>query len=88
MTKDEKKQALLALINKVNPDMPEAELESVLSQIISEVGKTRYRLRDIPLITGALNLLVSTIVLDYEEKEKGSYEDDTALKTLVDLSLL
>jgi hypothetical protein len=88
MTNEEKKQDLLILINKVHPDMPEAELEAILSELISKVGRIRYRLRDMPLITGALNLLISSIVLDYEEKERNTYEDDTALKTLVDLALL
>lgn len=87
MTKPELKQHLLQLIEKINPDVPEAEAQTIVSQLIGETSKIKYRLNDMTLITGALNLLVSTIVLDYEEKEMNDYTHDTALKTLVDLSL-
>jgi hypothetical protein len=87
MSKQAQHQALINLLNKIKPATPETEMVSVLQEIITTVGTMRYRLRDMPLITGALNLLISSAVLDHEEKEEASYEDSTALKTIVDLAL-
>ena len=87
MNKQEHKDRLVALLNKITPGIPEAEMVTVLQEIITTVGTIRYRLRDMPLITGALNLLISSAVLDHEEKEEANYEGSIELKTIVDLAL-
>lgn len=54
---------------------------------MTKVAGMKYRLLDMPLVTGALNLLISSIVLDYEEKEIGNYGSSIELKTIIDLAI-
>lgn len=86
MTKDEQRNSLIAILDKINPQLPEPAVVDLLSEVIREVGAIKYGLRDMPLVTGALNLLISSVVLDYEEKETDSYADSMALKTIIDLA--
>ncbi len=87
MTKMERKQELLNILKEINPGKTKQEVVTILSRLIKEVGAMRFELDDMPLVTGALNLLVSSAVLDYEEKEETDYEWNTALKTIVDMAL-
>jgi hypothetical protein len=87
MSKAAQQQKLTDLLNKIEPGLPEAEMVSILQEIVRTVGGMNYRLRDMPLVTGALNLLVSSIALDHEEKEANDYSDDTSLKTIIDLAI-
>ena len=87
MNRENQRRILTDLLNSITPEMPEANVVTVLQEIIKTVGSMRYRLRDMPLISGALNLLISSCVLDHEEKEAGSYADSMAMKTIMDLML-
>ncbi len=88
MTKTERKQQLLAILKEIGPGKTQQEVVAILSRLITEVGSMRFVLDDMPLVTGALNLLVSSVVLDYGEKEEADYEWNTALKTIVDMELV
>lgn len=88
MTKMERRQQLLEILQETGRAKTEAEVVEILSRLIREVGAMRFVLDDMPLVTGALNLLVSSVVLDYGEKEEADYEHNTALKTIVDMEMV
>lgn len=87
MNKQELREELISLLGNIRSELPEAEMVTILQGIIRKVSSVRYRLRDMPLITGALNLLISSVVLDHEEREAGNYEGSVELKTIVDLAM-